>query len=316
MIRIACLLYEGFELLDVAGPLAIFQVAGHQNKEGYVFETVAAARGPVRSMGGLELQAAASLRKARFDTLLIPGGLGARETQNTQALIPFVQRAAEEGRRIVCVSSAAFILAEAGLLKGQRVVMHWGAAPILADRYPGIDVDGAALFARNKNIWTSAGSLSGVDLALAIVEQDFGAAAAAKIAKALLVPFRRSAAQSQQTAASTDVRPDRFDEVMAWARQRLGEDLSLQRLADKAALSVRQFTRAFRLSTGESAAKYVERLRVERARALIESGASAFEEVARKCGFDNAERMRRAFVRTLGSTPRELRRLRKNRNRY
>ena len=297
MIRVACLLYPGFHLLDVAGPLSVFEVAAHHGYAGYAVETVAAAPGLVRGMGGLALQAASAARSVRFDMLFVPGGLGAREAANYRALLPLVRRAGREGRRIVCISSAAFILAEAGLLDGRHAVTHWGAAPLLADRHPRVEVDGAALFTREGNIWTSAGSAAGIDLALAIVEEDYGREAAAKIAASLLLPFRRAASVSQQSVMLAAGQPtDRFDEVMGWARAHLAEDLSIQRLADRAALSVRQFTRAFRLSTGLSAAKFVEQLRIERGRALIEGGARSLDEVARSCGFHNAERMRRATI--------------------
>jgi transcriptional regulator GlxA family with amidase domain len=308
MIRVTCLLYDGFQLLDVAGPMAVFETAGYAGPDGYVFEIAAETAGPVRSSGGAVLQAKALKESAGFDTLFVPGGPGARDLANTRGLLPTVRRAAREGRRIVSVSSAAFILAEAGVLEGRRAVTHWSAAARLADRHPRIRVDGDALFAHEGNIWTSAGSLAGADLALALVEQDYGAARAARIAHALLT-FRRPGAQPQEPALLKSERPlERFSDIVAWAREHLDESLSVERLADRAALSVRQFTRAFRESVGVSPAKFVEALRIERARALIEGGARSLEEVARASGFGSAERMRRSFVRAWGRTPREIRR--------
>ena len=309
MIRVTCLLYDGFQLLDVAGPMAVFETAGYAGADGYVFEMVARAAGPVRSSGGVVLHAKGLKDSAGFDTLFVPGGPGTQDPENYRALLPVVRRAAREGRRIVSVSSAAFILADAGALEGRRAVTHWSAAAKLADRYPGIDVDGGALFAHEGAIWTSAGSLAGADLALALVEQDYGAACAARIAHALLT-LRRPGAQPQEAAFWKSDRPmERFSDVMAWAREHLDEAMTVDRLADRAALSVRQFTRAFRDAVGVTPAKFVEELRIERARALIEAGARSLEEVARVSGFGTAERMRRSFVRTWGRTPREIRRV-------
>lgn len=312
MIRVTCLLYPGFQILDVAGPSAIFAIVADEATPGYSFETVAAVAGAVPSSAGPAIEAVAADASPGFDTLLIPGGLGARDPANFRALLPIVRKAADEGRRIICVSSAAFILAEAGLLAGRRTVTHWSAAADLADRFPLVDVDGNALFTHDGNIWTCAGTLAGVDLALAIVEHDYGAARAAQLARALLLPYRRPGAQSQKSVLLGGERPiERFSDVMAWAREHIDERLTIDRLADRAALSVRQFTRAFRGATGASPAKFVEELRIERARALIESGARSLDEVARACGFQSSDRLRRAFVRTLGKTPRELRRIRR-----
>lgn len=311
MIAVACLLYEGFQLLDLAGPLAVFEVAGHQGSGDYAVTLVAEECGPVISSGGTPLTATVPFADAAFDTLLIPGGLGARNTHDHRALLPLIRRAAERGTRIVSVSSAAFILAEAGVLDGRPAITHWGAVPVLSQRYPQVAIDGQALYSRDGNIWTSAGSIASADLALALVEEDYGAAAAARIANALLLPLRRTGAHAQRSPMLVDGRPSRFNELIAWMQQRLDEDLSIERLADQAALSVRHFTRSFRKAIGTSPASYVEELRLERARGLIEGNNASFEEIARQCGFGNPDRMRRAFLRAAGNTPREMRRARK-----
>lgn len=305
----SCLLYPGFQMLDVAGPTAVFTLAGDHGVAGYAFEAVAEAAGAVRSSSGLTINATAAAADASFDTLFVPGGLGSRDPANYRALLPVVQKAARDGRRIVSVASGALVLAEAGVLDGRHVVTHWSVAGMLSDRFPGVQADGKALFTRDGNIWTSAGTLAGVDLALAIVEHDYGVASADRIARALLLPFRRPGTQQQESALLKADRPmGRFSDVMAWAREHIDEPLTIERLADRAALSVRQFTRAFRSAVGMSPAKFVEELRIERARALIEGGARSLEEVARVCGFQTPERMRRSFVRTIGRTPREIRR--------
>jgi transcriptional regulator GlxA family with amidase domain len=309
MIRICCLLYPGFQMLDVAGPAAVFALAAHQGVAGYSFEAAAEAPGLVRSSSGLTLEATVAANLAAFDMLFVPGGLGTREPANYGSLLAAVRKAARRRQRIVCVASGALILADAGVLVGRHTVTHWSVAGMLTERFPDLEVDGTALFTRDGNIWTSAGTLAAVDLALAIVEADYGAASADRIARALVLPFRRPGTDQQQSALLKADRPmGRFNEVMVWAREHIHEPLTLDRLADRAALSVRQFTRAFRNAVGVSPTKFVEDLRIQRARALIEGGERSLVEVACRSGFQTPDRMRRAFLRSVGRTPREIRR--------
>ncbi len=309
MIRVACLLYDGFLLLDAAGAMTAFEVASHYQPDGYAITMIAEHEGVVRSSGGVGIQAQSLENGPGCDLLVIPGGIGAHNPASVDGLIDYIRQTGAEGRRIASVFSGAYLLAEAGLLDGRRVATHWAEARELARRHPSIKVDSDSIFVRDGDIWTSAGVTAGIDLALAIIEADYGAEIARRTAQALVMPFRRSGSQSQHSAMLELVRPgDRFGELLSWARSRLAEPLSVERLADQAALSVRQFTRAFTASVGLSPAKAIERLRLESARAALEDGTSSIEAVARDHGFGDPDRMRRAFVRLFGEPPQSIRR--------
>jgi transcriptional regulator GlxA family with amidase domain len=309
MIRVACLLYDGFLLLDAAGPLTAFEVANARGPASYAVEILAAADGLVASSLGVSLAAADFRRSSGCDILLIPGGLGGRRRENYADLLDFIREVAADGRRVASVCGGAYLLADAGLLDGRKAATHWAEAAELARLYPNVEVDAASLFLCDGNIWTSAGITAGIDLALALIEADYGADLARRTAQSLVVPFRRSGAQTQHSALLDLVTPGhRFSEVLAWARGHLAEPLDVERLADRASLSVRQFTRAFTASIGVSPAKAIERLRLESARADIETGELPLDRIARDNGFDDPGRMRRAFIRTFGEPPQAIRR--------
>jgi len=207
------------------------------------------------------------------------------------------------------VCSGAFVLAAAGLLDGRRATTHWARAAEFARTYPCVKVEPDRIFIRDGDIWTSAGITAGIDLALALVAEDLGEAAAKRAAQQLVVYHRRPGGQSQFSALlETDRADGRFSPVLSWARERLGERLSVERLADRAAMSPRHFARAFTAETGMTPAKAVERLRLEAARERVESGAEPIEGVATHTGFGDPERMRRAFLRAFGQPPQALRR--------
>lgn len=307
--RIVCLLYEDFLLLDAAGALGAFELAARSGCEGYSIEMIAAATGPVRSSGGVQLLARDWRECGDFDTLLIPGGDGTEDREKYRDLIPFIQRTARLKRRIASVCSGAFLLAEAGLLDQRRAATHWITALDLSHRYPQVDVDAESLFVRDGNVWTSAGVVSGIDLALALIESDYGSEVARRVAQLLVVPFRRAGTQTQHSALLDNVDPsNRFGDLLAWARLNLTQPLDVEQLADRARLSARQFSRSFQSSIGMSPAKAIEQLRVESARSAVESDAKSLEQIARECGFREAERMTRAFRRLIGETPQALRR--------
>ncbi|WP_404478849.1 GlxA family transcriptional regulator [Novosphingobium sp. BL-52-GroH] len=308
MIRIACLIYDGFLLLDATGPLTAFEIASIHRPGAYSIELVAEQAGVVRCSGGVTLNAMAFRDSAGCDLLLIPGGSGAQNASNVQGLLDLIRDAALQGRRIASVCSGAFLLAESGVLHGRRATTHWAQAAELARLHPTITVDADSIFVRNGDIRTSAGITAGIDLALAIIEADYGVEIARRTARSLVVPFRRPGAQSQHSAMLDLVRPnDRFGELLAWARVHLAEPLTVERLADRAALSVRQFNRAFTESTGVSPARAIERLRLEGPRAALEEGASSIEAITRDHGFGNPDRMRRACIRVFGKTPQAMR---------
>jgi transcriptional regulator GlxA family with amidase domain len=265
--------------------------------------------GPVLSSSGAYLLARDWRECDDFHTLLVPGGNGAHDIRKFQDLIPFIQQAARRNRRIASVCSGAMLLAEAGLLDGRRAATHWVDALSLSQKFPKVDVDAESLYVGKGNIWTSAGVVSGIDLALALIEVDYGSEIARRVAQLLVVPFRRAGTQAQHSGLLSNIAPsDRFGDLLAWARLNLTQQLDVEKLAEKARLSVRQFSRAFMSSIGMSPAKAIEKLRVESARPAIENGVKSLEQIARECGFGGPDQMTRAFRRLLGETPQALRR--------
>ncbi|MGF6995425.1 GlxA family transcriptional regulator [Paraburkholderia sp. GAS32] len=309
MIRISCLLFEGFVLLDMAGPITAFETASQCGVPGYSIEVLGSTTGNVTSSSGATVGSIDFRRTQGCDILLIPGGLGVQNRENYAHLLPFIRSVAENGCKLASVCSGAFLLAEAGLLEGRTAATHWREAAELARRFPSINVDAESLFVRDGNIWTSAGISSGIDLALAMIQDDYGFETARRVAQILVVSVNRPGGQSQHSALLELVGGDnRFNEILIWARSHLNEPLDVEHLAERAALSVRQFTRAFTATIGIAPAKAIERLRLENARTSIEAGARSLEQVARDSGFGNIDRMRRAFVRSFGVTPQTMRR--------
>jgi transcriptional regulator GlxA family with amidase domain len=308
---VAFLVFEDFLLLDAAGPICALEVANRASGKLVYKTQVIAARGQaVRSSSGVAIDARSLKEIRKFDTLIVAGGNGAEVAAEDPLVRSFVQAAFRRGCRIASVCSGTYVLAAAGLLKGLRATTHWIEAKKLAQRYRDIQVDSDRIFIKQGRVWTSAGVTAGIDLTLALIEEDLGAVVARNVAKGLVVYYRRPGGQSQFSTlldvAGTD---SRFGPTLGWAREHLGERLSIERLATKAALSVRQFSRAFSLDVGMSPAKAIEGLRVEAARSQIEAGSSQLEVIARRIGFGSVDRMRRAFVRAYGQTPQEIRRI-------
>jgi transcriptional regulator GlxA family with amidase domain len=306
---IGVLIFPQFQLLDATGPITVFEVAGRETMPPpYRLRLMARVAGPVASSSGAQL-VAEPLIDEPLDTLLVAGGWGTREAHASPETLAYVRAAAARARRTASVCSGAFVLAAAGLLDGRRATTHWGRAADLARLYPQVRVEPDRIFVRDGTVWTSAGITAGIDLALALVAEDLGEATAKRTAQQLVVYHRRPGGQSQFSALLEADRPDsRFSPLLAWARERLNERLSVERLAERAAMSPRHFARAFAADTGMTPAKAVERLRLEAAREEIESGAAPIERVAAHTGFGDPERMRRAFLRAFCQPPQALRR--------
>jgi transcriptional regulator GlxA family with amidase domain len=306
---IGVLIFPQFQLLDATGPITVFEVAGRETMPPpYRLRLMARVAGPVASSSGAQL-IAEPLIDEPLDTLLVAGGWGTREAHASPETLAYVRAAAARARRTASVCSGAFVLAAAGLLDGRRATTHWGRAADLARLYPQVRVEPDRIFVRDDTVWTSAGITAGIDLALALVAEDLGEATAKRTAQQLVVYHRRPGGQSQFSALLEADRPDsRFSPLLAWARERLNERLSVERLAERAAMSPRHFARAFAADTGMTPAKAVERLRLEAAREEIESSAAPIERVAAHTGFGDPERMRRAFLRAFGQPPQALRR--------
>jgi transcriptional regulator GlxA family with amidase domain len=306
--RIAVVIFPGFQLLDAAGPIAAFEIAGRFAESLYGIEVLAAEAGAVASSSGVRM-AAAALGDDAYDTIIISGGDGTRALPELAKIVAWLKRAAPAARRIASVCSGAYLLAEAGLLDGKRATTHWGRSDDFARRYPKIRLEPDRIFVREGEIWTSAGITAGIDLALALVEDDLGGEIARRTAQQLVVHQRRPGGQSQFSALLEMGGPTgRFAGLMDWMRERLAEPLGVERLADQAAMSPRHFARAFTAETGVTPAKAVERLRLEAARVRVEAGHEPIDRVAQAAGFGDPERMRRAFLRAFGQPPQALRR--------
>ncbi|HEY4318910.1 MAG TPA: GlxA family transcriptional regulator [Herbaspirillum sp.] len=243
---------------------------------------------------------------AVFDTIMF--GSGVEIDVTSPALTAFVRRSLDTARRVVAPCTGAFVLAEAGVLDGRRATTHWRFAPELQRRFPKVIVEDDQIFVVDGPVWTSAGMTATIDLALAMVENDYGLEVARMAARKLVVYHRRAGGQAQVSALlALEPKSDRIQTAIDYAGANLGKALSVEVLAEAARLSPRQFSRAFKLETGQSPAKAVERLRVEAARLMLEQGRHSMDVIAREVGLVDRERMRRAFLRTLGQSPQEIR---------
>jgi transcriptional regulator GlxA family with amidase domain len=305
--------FEQANIVDVTGPLEVFSVANRvleasrPDAPRYRIEVVAPVAGEVMMSCGVAVVAARALRTLRgpIDTLMVAGGMGTREAVFDRDLIGGVARLAARARRVASVCTGAFLLAEAGLLDGRRAVTHWGSCDALADRYPELDVEPDRIFVRDGDVWSSAGVTAGLDLALALVEDDHDTRTALQVARSMVVYLKRPGGQSQFSAQLDAQLASRepLRDAQAYVHEHPEADLSVAALARNAAMSPRHFARAFAAEVGITPARYVERARVEAARRRLEESTRSVDEVAAQCGFGSAETMRRAFLRVLRVAP-------------
>ncbi|HEX2559675.1 GlxA family transcriptional regulator [Phenylobacterium sp.] len=303
---ISVIIFPGFQLMDAAGPVAAFEIADRLRPGSYTLTLLAPGGGQVASSSGLSLLAA-PLEDGRFDTVMVSGGDAARSLPAAREIVGWLQRT--DARRIASVCSGAFLLAEAGLLDGRRATTHWASGDDFSRRYPKVKLEAERIFIRDGDVWTSAGISAGVDLALALIEDDLGPEVARRTAQQLVVHHRRPGGQSQFSAlVELGGRTGRFEPLIAWMREHIAEPLTVERLADRAAMSPRHFARAFAAETGTTPAKAVERLRLEVARVAVETSHASLDRIAETAGFGEPGRMRRAFLRAFGHPPQALRR--------
>jgi len=306
---IAILVFPDFQLLDAAGPISVFEVAGRVAGVRRPIRVVSATPGEVRSSSGVAMVAAGLRAAAKAQTVLVAGGNGVGAALGSRPTLSFLRGAERRGCRVASVCSGAYLLAEAGLLDGRRATTHWGRSRDFRARYPAVKLEDDSIFVRDGAIWTSAGISAGIDLALAMVAADFGDDVARQTARWLVVHERRSGGQSQFSSLLELKAPEgRFAPLLSWARPRLAQRLTVDALAEQAGMSPRHFTRAFQAETGMTPARAIERLRVEAARERVRGGSEPIEQVALGTGFGDAERMRRAFIRAFGQPPQALRR--------
>lgn len=307
--RVAFVVAPGFELLDLAGPLCAFRLADQLHGARYDAAVASVDGGPVSGCAGVQLGTEGRERVVRADTVVVVGGPDAHLRGRQPDTVALLASLAGGGRRIASVCTGAFYLAEAGLLDGRRATTHWRWAPLLRSAYPSIRVEADRIHISDGGVWTSAGITAGIDLSLALIEADHGPELSRAVARDMVVYHRRVGGQSQfSTILDLEPASDRVRTALAYARDHLGEDLSVERLAGAACLSVRQFSRLFAMETGETPARAVERLRVEAIRPGVEDGGRALETLAREVGFRDAGHMRGSFLRVLGRSPQALRR--------
>jgi transcriptional regulator GlxA family with amidase domain len=309
--RVTLIGYTGAQLLDLVGPAEVFAGAGEAlgGAAGYELATVTPNGEAIRSSSGLTLQADQALEDVEAcDTIVVAGGWNYRTAMRDEAFVDELRRLAERAARVTSVCTGAFSLAAADLLAGRRATTHWAMCRELADSFPEISVEPDRIFVRDGHVLTSAGVSAGMDLALALVEQDHGAEVALKVARWLVLFAQRPGGQSQFSERLAHPIPRSsplravLDEIVA----NPADDHRVPVLAQKAALSERQFTRLFCRDTGTTPARFVERVRVEAARQMLEHGV-AVETVAMRAGFGSSERQRRSFLRILGVSPADYR---------
>lgn len=303
-------LYEDFQLLDACGPITSFEIGGRMGGDAYRLVLLSARGGPIRSSSGVSLETGAADDAPLIDTLIVVGGNGSREAMRDTANLAFLRQAASTVRRLCSVCSGAFLLAGAGVLDGRRATTHWRRAGLLARLFPAVKVEPDRIHIRDGHVWTSAGITAGIDLALALISDDLGEDLARRVAQDMVVYYRRPGGQSQFSAlAELGGDSTQFAPLLDWIRAHLDQRLTVEVLAAQAAMSPRNFSRAFTREMGMSPARAVERLRLEVARDRVENSPAPIEEVAAVLGFHDPERMRRAFLRAFGQPPQAMRRI-------
>jgi transcriptional regulator GlxA family with amidase domain len=316
--QVAILAFPDVQSLDFAGPLEVFagvqtliEATGRADR-GYEVVILSRDGAPLRTSSGLTIVPHGSFADTpkRPDTLIVAGGYGSQEASTDPATLAWVANTSRRARRTASVCTGAFLLAAAGLLDGRRATTHWAAAAELARRHPAVRVDPEPIFLRDGPIWTSAGVTAGMDLALALVEEDLGQDAALAIARHLVLFLRRPGNQAQfsATLAAQDPAYEPLREIRCHILEGLAGNLSVEALAERAHMSQRHFARLFRAEMGVTPARYVESIRLEAARRALEDSALPVSAVALACGFGSAETMRRSFLRAFGVGPAEYRR--------
>jgi transcriptional regulator GlxA family with amidase domain len=309
------LAFPAVQLLDVAGPVQVFASAndivagGGGSEPPYAVRVVAPGGGGVAASAGVELAARPLTPTGEpLDTLIVAGGEGAEAASGDPALIDWVRGRAAEARRVASVCTGAFLLAAAGLLDGKRAATHWKYCAKLEQRFPAVRVEPDPIYLCDGGVWTSAGVTSGIDLALALVEEDLGRSVALAVARYLVVFLKRPGGQAQFSAAlALQVADDKFGALHDWINGHLAGNLSLAVLADRAGMSERSFSRRYAEATGLTPARAIERLRLEAARRLLTETRLPAKRIAERCGFGSEETMRRSFLRLMAATPQDYR---------
>ncbi|MEU6555185.1 GlxA family transcriptional regulator [Streptomyces sp. NPDC046915] len=311
--RVVVVVYAGAMALDITGPIEVFDTANRllgPSSSPYRIELVSADAPLVRTSSGVSVEASPlEAGQGPIDTLLVPGGWSLSNALRDRPLVSWIGRAAARSRRIASVCGGSFLLAEAGLLDGRRATTHWAYSEAMACRYPDVTVDAEPIFVWDGPFVTSAGVSTGIDMALALVEADHGAALALETARFLVLFLKRHGGQSQFSAVLDAQLADHppIRAAQEWILDNLHNPLPVAEIARRANMSLRNFARVFRREVGTTPGQYVERTRIARARELLETTELTISQIAGRCGFAAPETFFRSFGRTLGLTPREYR---------
>lgn len=306
--KVVILAFPGVQPLDVTGPAEVFSAAVRLAPDSYTVQVAARSPNPLATRSGAYgiVPAVTTARcRGQIDTLVVAGGFGITDAVEDELLVGWVRSAARRSRRIASVCTGAFLLAAAGLLDGRRATTHWASCGELARRHPEVRVDPKPIFVRDGKVWTAAGVTAGIDLALALVEDDLGSEIARRAARWLVMFIQRPGGQSQFSShlGATAATRQPLRELQGWIADHLDRDLRVEALAERSAMSTRNFARAFRRETGMTPASYVEAVRVEAARQRLERSTEPVEQIAARTGFGTPETMRRAFARRVGVPP-------------
>ncbi len=312
--RVAMLAFPGVQVLDAMGPLEVFSRTerwlrdqGLRKDRAYEVELLGLEAGPFPCSSGVGLVAARGYREVGrgLDTLMVAGGLGVRDCLEDRALLAWIRTQAAQVRRLVSICTGSFLLAEAGLLEGRRATTHWEHLAPFRENYPGTEVDPDALYVKDGAVYTSAGVTAGMDLALALVAEDFGRRVALEVARELVLFLHRPGGQAQFSAQLSTQLAERepLRELQAWIADHPTADLSVAALAHRAAMSERHFTRVFTEEVGMGPGRYVDRIRLEVARRLLEEADRGLDQVASAAGLGTSESLRPAFLKAFGVPP-------------
>jgi len=312
--RVAVLAFPGVQMLDVAGPIDVFHEALRQAGApgAYKLEIISTAQGPIRASNGMRFYPDSTIETAApgIDTLLVAGGPSIQSVEDDARLSAWLQDQSRKVRRLGSVCSGAFILAKAGVLDGKRVTTHWNSSSRLARTFPRIEVEADQIYVKDGSIYTSAGVTAGMDLALALVEEDFGRGVALKVAREFVMFLKRPGGQSQFSAhlAAQTAEKNVIREVQTWILENLDQPITVDQLAARAGMSTRNFSRIFKHEAQMTPAEYVELARIDAARRLLEETNTPLKRVAAWCGFGDPNGLRRAFLRRLKVSPADYRR--------
>ncbi len=311
---IGILVFPGFQLLDATGPATVFEAASAfakaavEQAASYSLQLLSVDGGLVRSSAGIQMNTNAVAHCGHLDTLIIAGGDGTRSAHLDPAVVEFIKNKAPDCRRVASVCTGSFLLAEAGLVDGRKITTHWRHSSLLSSKFPELNVVPDQIWINDGKYWSSAGVSAGIDLCLALVDDDVGSRISKQVAREIVVYYKRPGGQSQfSTIEELGEHDNRFKPVLAWIRTHISKPIKVEHLAEVAAMSPRNFSRQFQKSVGRTPAKAVEQIRVEVAKNLLESTDLSIEKIAQQCGFSDSEIMRRAFVRMFGRAPRGMR---------